>query len=54
MRFLDTYAHTERQLVLFVKNWSLWSDLVILIKTPRAVLRGNGAYWPRRAEPSGT
>jgi undecaprenyl-phosphate galactose phosphotransferase len=28
----------------YVKNWSLWSDLVILIKTPRAVLRGNGAY----------
>ncbi len=28
----------------YVKNWSLWCDLVILIKTPRAVLRGNGAY----------
>jgi undecaprenyl-phosphate galactose phosphotransferase len=28
----------------YVKNWSLWYDLVILIKTPRAVLRGHGAY----------
>jgi undecaprenyl-phosphate galactose phosphotransferase len=28
----------------YVKNWSLWCDLVILFKTPRAVLRGNGAY----------
>jgi undecaprenyl-phosphate galactose phosphotransferase len=28
----------------YVKNWSLWCDLVILIKTPRAVLRGLGAY----------
>ena len=28
----------------YVKNWSLWSDVIILIKTPRAVLRGHGAY----------
>ena len=28
----------------YVKNWSLWYDLVILLKTPRAVLRGSGAY----------
>ena len=28
----------------YVKNWSLWCDLVILMKTPRAVLRGEGAY----------
>lgn len=28
----------------YVKNWSLWRDLIILIKTPRAVLRGHGAY----------
>jgi undecaprenyl-phosphate galactose phosphotransferase len=28
----------------YVKNWSLWCDLVILLKTPRAVLRGDGAY----------
>jgi undecaprenyl-phosphate galactose phosphotransferase len=28
----------------YVRNWSIWYDLVILIKTPRAVLRGHGAY----------
>jgi len=28
----------------YVKNWSLWCDLIILFKTPRAVLRGHGAY----------
>jgi lipopolysaccharide/colanic/teichoic acid biosynthesis glycosyltransferase len=28
----------------YVRNWSLWYDLVILLKTPRAVLRGLGAY----------
>jgi undecaprenyl-phosphate galactose phosphotransferase len=27
----------------YVKNWSLWYDLVILLKTPRALLRGHGA-----------
>jgi undecaprenyl-phosphate galactose phosphotransferase len=28
----------------YVKNWSLWCDLIILIKTPRAVFRCQGAY----------
>ena len=28
----------------YARNWSLWCDLVILIKTPTAVLRGFGAY----------
>jgi undecaprenyl-phosphate galactose phosphotransferase len=28
----------------YVKNWSLWCDLIILFKTPRAVVRGHGAY----------
>jgi lipopolysaccharide/colanic/teichoic acid biosynthesis glycosyltransferase len=28
----------------YVKNWSLWLDIIILIKTPSAVLRTAGAY----------
>jgi undecaprenyl-phosphate galactose phosphotransferase len=28
----------------YVRNWSLWYDLVILVKTVRVVLRGKGAY----------
>lgn len=27
----------------YARNWSLWSDIKILLKTPRAVLSGNGA-----------
>jgi undecaprenyl-phosphate galactose phosphotransferase len=33
--YLDTW---------YVKNWSLWYDLVILIKTIRTVLSTKGAY----------
>jgi Undecaprenyl-phosphate galactose phosphotransferase WbaP len=28
----------------YVRNWSLWYDLVILVKTINVVLRGQGAY----------
>ena len=28
----------------YVRNWSLWHDLVILVKTINVVLRGKGAY----------
>jgi len=28
----------------YVKNWSLWYDLVILIKTVQVVIKGRGAY----------
>ena len=28
----------------YVKNWSLWTDVVILIKTVPIVLRRSGAY----------
>jgi undecaprenyl-phosphate galactose phosphotransferase len=28
----------------YARNWSLWCDVVILIKTPKAVFRGFGAY----------
>jgi len=28
----------------YVRNWSIWLDLVVLIRTIRVVLRGDGAY----------
>ncbi|HGV4992427.1 TPA: UDP-glucose--undecaprenyl-phosphate glucose-1-phosphate transferase, partial [Klebsiella pneumoniae] len=28
----------------YVKNWSMWNDLVILFKTVNVVLRRDGAY----------
>jgi lipopolysaccharide/colanic/teichoic acid biosynthesis glycosyltransferase len=28
----------------YAKEWSIWLDIKILLKTPWAVLRGKGAY----------
>jgi Undecaprenyl-phosphate galactose phosphotransferase WbaP len=28
----------------YVRNWSIWLDIVILVRTVRAVVRGSGAY----------
>jgi len=28
----------------YVRNWSLWTDIVVLAKTVSSVLRGWGAY----------
>jgi lipopolysaccharide/colanic/teichoic acid biosynthesis glycosyltransferase len=28
----------------YVRQWSIWLDLRILLRTPRAVLSGEGAY----------
>ena len=30
--------------IYYIKNYSLWMDLIILLKTPWAVIRGHGAY----------
>lgn len=34
----------ERWDPYYVRNWSVWLDLVILVRTARVVLRGSGAY----------
>jgi lipopolysaccharide/colanic/teichoic acid biosynthesis glycosyltransferase len=28
----------------YVKTWSIWLDIKILLRTPKAVLSGDGAY----------
>ncbi|RLD98742.1 MAG: hypothetical protein DRI92_03460, partial [Aquificota bacterium] len=28
----------------YVQNWSLWLDIVILFKTVKVLLKGEGAY----------
>jgi lipopolysaccharide/colanic/teichoic acid biosynthesis glycosyltransferase len=28
----------------YVRNWSLWHDILILLKTPLAVFKSSGAY----------
>jgi undecaprenyl-phosphate galactose phosphotransferase len=28
----------------YIRNWSLWTDIVILLRTPKTVLRRSGAY----------
>ena len=37
-------AGMERWDAYYVRNWSIWLDLVILIRTVRVVLLGSGAY----------
>ena len=34
----------ERWDTYYVRNWSVWLDIVILVRTVRAVTRGHGAY----------
>ena len=37
-------AGLERWDLYYVRNWSIWLDIVILVRTFRAVLRAEGAY----------
>ena len=41
IRDFDEWAALDAE---YIKNWSLWLDLKILLKTIPAVLRGKGAY----------
>jgi undecaprenyl-phosphate galactose phosphotransferase len=38
------YAYRVALDAWYVRNWSLWLDVVILLKTVKVVLRGDGAY----------
>jgi undecaprenyl-phosphate galactose phosphotransferase len=38
------YKSRVRLDVWYVKNWSIWHDLVIIIRTFKVVLAKNGAY----------
>ena len=37
----DTWAKMDLQ---YIREWSLWTDLKVLVATIPAVLRGHGAY----------
>jgi len=39
-----TFDDMVRMDLRYAKNWSLWLDLKILLRTPVAVLKGSGAY----------
>jgi exopolysaccharide biosynthesis polyprenyl glycosylphosphotransferase len=39
-----TYAERVRMDMYYIRNWSIWLDLELLLQTIPAVLRGRGAY----------
>lgn len=39
-----SYQERVRMDVYYIKNWSLWMDVKVLLKTPLKVLRKEGAY----------
>ena len=38
------YAYRVELDSFYVQNWSVWLDIIILIKTPLKVLKAEGAY----------
>ncbi|MCA9910202.1 MAG: sugar transferase, partial [Anaerolineae bacterium] len=40
---LPMYEHTDYD-VFYIRNYSVWFDLMILARTPLAVLKGKGAF----------
>ncbi len=42
-RSASTFQHRINMDLWYVRNWSLWYDLVIMLRTVRVVLRQEGA-----------
>jgi lipopolysaccharide/colanic/teichoic acid biosynthesis glycosyltransferase len=43
-RSSTSYAQRVKLDAYYVRNWSVWFDLVILVRTVGCVIRGRGAY----------
>ena len=43
-RSITTFDEMVRMDIRYIREWSLWLDIRIILKTPRAMLKGNGAY----------
>jgi lipopolysaccharide/colanic/teichoic acid biosynthesis glycosyltransferase len=43
-RSLTTFDGMVRLDLQYIRNWSLWLDIRLLLETPLAVIRGKGAY----------
>jgi lipopolysaccharide/colanic/teichoic acid biosynthesis glycosyltransferase len=39
-----SYEERVRLDMYYIRNWSIWLDLQILLQTVPVVIRGNGAY----------
>lgn len=39
-----TFKHRIKVDCLYVKNWNIWLDILIILKTFKVVLKGDGAY----------
>ena len=43
-RSVTTFDEMVRMDIKYIREWSLWLDIKIILKTPLAMLKGNGAY----------
>jgi lipopolysaccharide/colanic/teichoic acid biosynthesis glycosyltransferase len=43
-RSITTFDEMVRMDIKYIREWSLWLDIRIILKTPLAMLMGNGAY----------
>jgi lipopolysaccharide/colanic/teichoic acid biosynthesis glycosyltransferase len=43
-RSVTTFDEMVRMDIKYIREWSLWLDIQIILKTPLVMLKGNGAY----------